>query len=364
MRVGLSVRGWVLLVAPLFGLACGAPELEEEAAEVGSAQEELRCSGAEYGEAVDLGTLEPGTSSYSVARGINRRGTVVGISDVRSPPQVNPYRAFRWTARTGMVALEGLGGLPSRAEDINDRGQVVGTASLADGSSHAVMWGADGTPHDLGTFGGDYSSASAINNRGEVVGVAVNELGSWRAFIWSEREGMVDLGLPAGYFGEPHDINDAGVVVGNWIANDVGPRPFKWTKHSGVTDLDVLGGHAGDASSINDHGDIVGYAIRDGWFTGMKWTGRGSRPVVLATVEGGLQPWPQAINDRGLIVGWEWPPNRDMAAVAWTSPSHVQILPLDPAGRAYDVNDRGQIVGDWNSHAFLLEPSKRHCKRH
>lgn len=90
---------------------------------------------------------------------------------------------------------------------------------------------------------------------------------------------------------------------------------------------------------------------------------RGWVSVVVPLLALGVQPWPLAINDRGTIVGWDWPANRDMAAVEWTSPSHVRLLPLEPAGRAYDINDRGQVVGDWNSHAFLLEPGKRHCKR-
>jgi probable HAF family extracellular repeat protein len=311
-----------------------------------------------------LGTLSPGQWFYSVGRGINRHGMVVGYSQVQVPAGVDPYRAFRWTAETGMVELAGLGGPSSRAEDVNDHGQVVGTAQAPEGHSHAVMWDADGTVHDLGTLGGRYSSASAINNRGQVVGVATNASERGRGFIWSERDGMVDLGLPASEFAEPLDINGAGVVVGYWMQGETVQLPFKWTKRSGLTLLDTLGGSSGAAEAINSRGDIVGYAIRDGWFEGMQWTGRSSSPVVLETIDGALQPWPLAINDRGTIVGWAWPQNRDMAAVEWTSPTDVRLLPLDPAGRAYDINDRGQVVGDWNSHAFLLEPSKRHRKRH
>lgn len=364
MHLFESLRGWVSIsvLVPLLVAGCGAPDLEEDLPEVGSLQEELRCSSADREHAVDLGVLDPG-QFYSAGRGINNRGTVVGVSDAEHAPGSNPARAFRWTAETGMVALDPLGGSSSRAQDVNDRDQVVGSVDFSDGSSHAVMWDADGTGHDLGTLGGRYSSAEAINNRGEVVGVSVDGSGRYRAFIWSEREGMVDLGLPTGDFGQPNDINDAGVVVGRIQRGD-SVFPFKWTSKHGPSALDLMGGTDGDASSVNRHGDIVGYGIIDGWFAALKWAGRRSSPVVLKTIEGGVQPWPHAINDRGTIVGWDWPADRDMAAVEWTSPSHVRLLPLEPAGRAYDINDRGQVVGDWNWHAYILEPGKRRCKRH
>src|SRR6188508_3105798 len=71
----------------------------------------------------DLGVL-PGDSS-SVATGINQRGDVVGWS---TGPD-GTTRAFIYTA-SGMVALPGLVGRPRTiARDLNDVGQVVGTAN-------------------------------------------------------------------------------------------------------------------------------------------------------------------------------------------------------------------------------------------
>ncbi|RYZ07346.1 MAG: hypothetical protein EOO73_11855 [Myxococcales bacterium] len=360
-----SLRGWVSIRAllPLLVMGCGAPDAEQDASEVGSVQEELCCSSADDAQAIDLGVLEPGQFLYSVGLGINNRGTVVGMSQVPSTPALNPFRAFRWTARTGMVALDTLGGLSSRAADVNDREQVVGTIQLADGTSRAALWDADGTAHDLGTLGGSHSSAEAINNRGQVVGVAINDSGKARGFIWSEREGMVDLGFPVGDFGDPRDINDAGVVVGR-IEKDIEVLPFKWTKKQGMTVLDNLDGREAVAESINNRGDIAGYTNQAGWVFGVKWTGRTSSPVLLETLAGALQPWPIGINERGAIVGWIWPEDSDMAAVEWTSPSRVRLLPLEGAAQAYDINDRGQVVGQWNSHAFILETGKRRCKPH
>jgi probable HAF family extracellular repeat protein len=50
-------------------------------------------------------------------------------------------RAFRWTESGGLQDLGTLpGGAFSRGLAINDRGQVTGSASTADGFDHAVLW--------------------------------------------------------------------------------------------------------------------------------------------------------------------------------------------------------------------------------
>ena len=59
---------------------------------------------------------------------------------------------------------------------INDLGQIAGRSETSAGETHAVLW-EDGSPIDLGTFGGPYSSAYGINNRGQVVGTASTATG-------------------------------------------------------------------------------------------------------------------------------------------------------------------------------------------
>ena len=63
-----------------------------------------------------------------------------------------------------------LGGNSSQANAINAKGQVVGSAQLADGTSHAVLWDPGKAGQDLGTLGGSNSTALAINLLGEIVG--------------------------------------------------------------------------------------------------------------------------------------------------------------------------------------------------
>jgi probable HAF family extracellular repeat protein len=68
-----------------------------------------------------------------------------------------------------IVNLGSLGGNHSSASDVNDLGQVVGSASTPSGDYHAFLY-QNGTMTDLGTLGGTTSYASGINNSGQIVG--------------------------------------------------------------------------------------------------------------------------------------------------------------------------------------------------
>jgi probable HAF family extracellular repeat protein len=86
-------------------------------------------------QAIDLGTL-PGASS-SWATGINDRGWVVGEADMGNMTS----HGFLWRhgRMTDLSALDGPSG-SSNANDINNRGEVVGlSSSSADDGAHAFL---------------------------------------------------------------------------------------------------------------------------------------------------------------------------------------------------------------------------------
>ncbi|MDQ2946264.1 MAG: HAF repeat-containing protein, partial [Acidobacteriota bacterium] len=84
------------------------------------------------GKFTDLGTLPGG--NWSAAYGINDNGMVAGYGAT-----TNGFRAFTWTAGSGLSILGTLGGNSSYAMGINNQGQVAGNSIAADGYAHAFL---------------------------------------------------------------------------------------------------------------------------------------------------------------------------------------------------------------------------------
>lgn len=97
------------------------------------------------------------------------------------------------------------------AWDLNDRGQVVGSARVG-GAHRAVLW-EDGQLTDLGTLGGENSRAEEINELGQVVGLSDTPDDPWHNFLWVDGH-MIDIGEAASDSG-PEDINDHGQIIGH-----------------------------------------------------------------------------------------------------------------------------------------------------
>ena len=73
-----------------------------------------------------------------------------------------------------VVDLGTLGGYSSKARSINSMGQIVGSATDADGSSRATLFDPTGMGNntDLGTLGGSGAVAYCINDNGQIVGTS------------------------------------------------------------------------------------------------------------------------------------------------------------------------------------------------
>src|SRR5438477_626424 len=77
-----------------------------------------------------------------------------------------------------------LGGSESDGINVNEAGEVVGSANLSDGSTHAFLWTA-GKMQDLGPSGSRPSQALYINNRGTIVGWASDSAGAQKPALWT-----------------------------------------------------------------------------------------------------------------------------------------------------------------------------------
>jgi probable HAF family extracellular repeat protein len=213
------------------------------------------------GSLIDLGTLG---GPISLALGLNERGQVVGLATLQSI-DAHP---FLWDPRSRRLEdLGTLGGSIGVASDINERGQVVGSAQRSDGHSHAFLWDPGSRRmRDLGTLGGAFSRATGINNRGEVVGESETATGVRHAFLWQPTTGrMSDLGSlsqrPDQDYSEATDINERGQVVGTSFLDSGPSRGFVWDAPTGrMIDLGSLGGGSSQADDMNNSGDVIGAA--------------------------------------------------------------------------------------------------------
>jgi probable HAF family extracellular repeat protein len=237
----------------------------------------------------DLGTL--GTGNDAVAFSVNDRGQVAGVSYTNATP--NPttglptMHPFVWDHGT-MTDLGTLGGTEGgefllgfeSALLINNRGQVMGTSTLAgDQVIHPFLW-SHGVMTDLGTLGGDNGAAIWLSDTSAVVGDA--DLPNsppgcqsiscvHHAFFW-KRGVMTDLGtLGTDQCSRALSVNSKDQVVGDSIAvcgfNSSGA--FLWENGGPIIDLNTLIPTDSrvflyEADNINERGEILASGLPPG----------------------------------------------------------------------------------------------------
>jgi probable HAF family extracellular repeat protein len=235
----------------------------------------------------DLGTLG---GNRSVALGINNGGQIVGQADTGGSTGYGTpvsHAFLKLNTQSTLQDLGTLGGDNSSAFAINHLEQAVGQSDITTTPDptfgipafHGFVW-QNWAMQDLGQlFGGNFNVAQDLNGRGQVVGSAdlTNDQVA-HAFLW--QSGSVrDLGsLPGNTANMPTGINNAGQVVGNSGLSGasffVGPpvnqffcpcHTILW-KNGQVIDLQTqLPGNSPwlllSVSAINDQGEIVGTGL-------------------------------------------------------------------------------------------------------
>jgi probable HAF family extracellular repeat protein len=154
-----------------------------------------------------------------------------------------------------------FGGGWGYAYDINNVGQITGSANRPNGPQHAFRY-QNGVMTDLGVLAGTTASQGlAINDLGQVVGRSFYTTGTGvevnSAFLYSGST-MVNLG-----YGQAFGINNAGDVVGC-----DGSHAFIY-QNGTMIDLNTLiapgsGWTLSAAFAINDAGQIVGQGSFNG----------------------------------------------------------------------------------------------------
>jgi probable HAF family extracellular repeat protein len=257
--------------------------------------------------------VDIGDSGSNTAVDINDRGEVAGTAWA---PNV---RAYIWSSVQGVRLLDTLGGKAAAAVAINERGEVVGNSLTAAGAVHAFRWTPAEGLSDVGDLGGGDSFASAINSVGHVAGWSLNAAGERRAFFWRPEEGIRDIGPPEGGRSEALAMNDWGQVVGSASGKDGVEHAFVWTHEAGFVDLGRACPGPSRAISIDNESDVLGAcSASPGLWQAVVWTGDGD----MMTLEGRgsrNQSAAFASDLHGLVAGTSWSSNGfgDPAAVLW-----------------------------------------------
>ncbi|MEU4765894.1 hypothetical protein AB0H12_21810 [Actinosynnema sp. NPDC023794] len=283
----------------------------------------------------------PGLPGYPTHRAIavNDLGQVVGVAEGNGKP-----RAVRWTASGAAATDLGLG----RPSGLNQVGQVLieeGVSLTGPFVQRARIW-QDGTVTDLTPSGAGVVIASAIGNTGVVpmtYSTSPSGYHQEKAVVW--RDGK-HTSLPVT---GPHlwtsAVNDAGVVAGSkapMFGTDL--HAFLCPDATTCRPLPTVPGSSTySVEAINEAGVVVGN--RD--TKALRWAG--DQVTVLST-SGGVANSPQAINERGDVVGWTTDASGTRRATLWRAGGGSVTLNVPGRSEAVAVNDRGDVIG-WTGSA-------------
>ena len=273
---------------------------------------------------IDLGTLG-GPDSWMMWGGINDRGEAVGFAETSVPdPDGEDFcgfgtkltcRPFLW--RNGhMSALPMLDGNNGLASEINNHGQIAGTAQTTITDSGCppyqtlspVIW-EKGKAQALPTVGSDPDAvAYAINVQGQAAGYSGTCTAALHAVLWENGTAipLPDLGTAGASFA--FGINEQDQIVGEVASPDGTTSYAALWQNGAITNLGTLPGDFGAfASGINNQGQVVGstWDSNFNWAHGFIWqNGVMTDLNTLIPASSNLYVlMANKINDRGQISG-------------------------------------------------------------
>lgn len=245
----------------------------------------------------------------------------------------------------------------SMALAINSAGEMVGFGEFPSGDRNAARWSSSGAVTELGDLG-EYGGANDINDNGLVVGYSRTP--GFATYLPVRWDGTTAVALPlreGDTVGYAYEVNNRGVIVGisglkaNGLAHAV-----MW-RNGRVIDLGALGDKTqqksrnSSANGINRDGVVVGSSqTGEPNATHAVWWDTNRQIHDLGALPGALAASAQAINDKGVIVGYSKSSGSADApehAVAWVDgvPRDLGVQAGRTMSHAYAINRAGTVVG-------------------
>jgi probable HAF family extracellular repeat protein len=314
----------------------------------------MELSVASNSQANHLPALE---SPFSRAFEINDAGEIVG--SMRNSEGQTVAFTLKNNAAWFSEAAVSPNGLPEIHFSINDPGDVAGHKTVA-GGILPVLW-RHGKTYDLQPLmGQQFAEVYDINNQGQMVGESLNgnfiNPSTMRATLFSLDSDPVDLGTLGGAKSSAVAINDLGEIVG--VADNASTQSHAFLyKDGAMQDIGTLGGTTSNANGINNKSEIVGRStLANGAIRGFLY--KNGTMYDLGTL-GGAATVAFAINDKSEIVGFSRVSSGQAHAFLYKDGAMYDLGTLGGTdSRAYGINNRGDIVGQYTNadgsvHAFL-----------
>jgi len=211
--------------------------------------------------------------SWTVPTAMNDSGVVVGWARYASIFSVGFEYAFSWKSDVSGRNLGTLGGekyiepyvrMESRANDVNNMGQIVGYSPAAIDNQairHGFIW-ENGQMNDLDES--RYLYPIAINDNGHVL-VTGEETGASGLMVWNSSGSTETIGTLGGPRSIGIDITENDFVYGSSQTDHVScngsysEHAFIWNGND-IIDLGTMGGENSIALDMNNNNQVVGEA--------------------------------------------------------------------------------------------------------
>ena len=242
-----------------------------------------------------------------------------------------------------LTNLGNLGG-QSTASALNNEGQVVGSATLSDGSLTSFLWQESTGMVNIGILPGDNEGgAVSINDAGQITGSCQgSSTFQQQGFLWQTNSGMIDIGTDTNTVVAPFGINQKGQIFGT--SNSGG---FIYSTSNGFALATIPGTTVDGIFALNGIGQMVipNHANND---IGFQFYSPGQGLFSIQNSVGWDVSAIAGMNEQGVVTGTLISPITDTPlGFIWDQADGMTILSPNPneISTATGINDMGQVVG-------------------